>query len=209
MKNNNRHFTPLFGVFASLLCHRARIVLLAVATLLLLLAQNSAVAGTDAPTRSNFTWNINPTIGDWNTGANWTPMSVPNDAADIAKFDSSNTTGVSLSADTQLYGIVFNRCASPFTISVSHLLHLTLGGIGISNNSGNTQNFAILSDGVDHEGLIFHSERKCGRRDCFHQQRRRRAVLQYLICRQRCVCQQRRRRQQFWGVCSILQSCHG
>jgi hypothetical protein len=28
-------------------------------------------------------WNLNPTSGDWNTAANWTPNEVPNGPADL------------------------------------------------------------------------------------------------------------------------------
>lgn len=32
------------------------------------------------------TWDLNPTSGDWNTAANWTPTTVPNGPTDIATF---------------------------------------------------------------------------------------------------------------------------
>ncbi len=41
------------------------------------------------------TWDLNPTSGDWNTAANWTPMTVPNGPADIATFALSELTTVS------------------------------------------------------------------------------------------------------------------
>ncbi len=54
----------------------------------LLSAASTAFAG-------SATWNLNPTSGDWNTAANWTPATVPNGPADTATFDISNTTGMS------------------------------------------------------------------------------------------------------------------
>ena len=48
------------------------------------------------------TWSMNPTTGDWNVAANWTPATVPNGVSDIATFGMSNTTHVSLSAMTDL-----------------------------------------------------------------------------------------------------------
>ena len=64
-------------------------------------------------------WNLNPTSDDWNTAANWTPMTVPNGPADTAAFALSNTTDVSISADTEVNGIMFTPPAtSPYFITV-------------------------------------------------------------------------------------------
>ena len=54
------------------------------------------------------TWKANPTSGDWNTAANWMPPTIPNGPSDTATFAASNTTDVSLSANTEVNGIVFN-----------------------------------------------------------------------------------------------------
>ncbi|MGH8047888.1 MAG: hypothetical protein ACREKL_11630, partial [Chthoniobacterales bacterium] len=54
------------------------------------------------------TWSDNPGTGDWNTPANWLGGTVPNGIADVATFDSSSVTGVSISANTGVNGIVFN-----------------------------------------------------------------------------------------------------
>jgi hypothetical protein len=43
-------------------------------------------------------WDLDPSSVDWNTTANWTPMTIPNGPADIATFALSNTTNVSISA---------------------------------------------------------------------------------------------------------------
>src|SRR5215472_4992178 len=51
-------------------------------------------------------WKLNPTSGDWNTAANWTPMTVPNGPTDIATFALSNTTNVSISEDTKISSIM-------------------------------------------------------------------------------------------------------
>src|SRR6267378_248992 len=74
-------------------------------------------------------WDLDPISGDWNTAANWTPMGVPNGPADIATFDLSNTTDVSISANTEVNGITFTSVATnPYTIRVSSGLTLTLSG---------------------------------------------------------------------------------
>ena len=88
------------------------------------------------------TWNLNPTSGDWNTAANWRPATVPNGPADTATFALSNRTDVSISAETEVNGIMFTRAATnPYSITVDNESTLTLSGTGITNNSGIAQNF--------------------------------------------------------------------
>jgi autotransporter-associated beta strand protein len=119
--------------------------------LLLLSTASSSFAG-------SATWKTNPSSGDWNTGANWTPPTIPNGPSDTATFAASNTTGVSLSANTEVNGIVFNAGASAFAITVSPTptadTTLTISGVGISNNSGIAQNFVTSVNGVGRFGTI-------------------------------------------------------
>ena len=68
---------------------------------LLLLVTNIAGAG-------NVIWDLNPISADWNTATNWTPATVPNGLADTATFALSNTTNVSISANTEVSGITFD-----------------------------------------------------------------------------------------------------
>src|SRR6266478_1627393 len=82
------------------------------------------------------TWDLNPGSGDWNNASNWTPITVPNGPADTATFGLSNTTAVSISADTTVDGITFEAGASAFTVTASPGFTLTLSGTGITNNSG-------------------------------------------------------------------------
>lgn len=91
-------------------------------------------------------WNLNPTSGDWNRAANWTPMTVPNGPADIATFGLSNTTDISISQDTEVDGITFTSAATnPYSITASDGLTLTLSGTGITNNSGDRTGFILRS----------------------------------------------------------------
>jgi autotransporter-associated beta strand protein len=94
-------------------------------------------------------WDLDPISGDWNTAANWTPVAVPNGPADVATFGLSNTTNVSISADTEVNGITFAPGAPGYTINGSSqlLVDLTLSGVGITNNSGTTQNFVTPGAG--------------------------------------------------------------
>ena len=69
-------------------------------------------------------------------------MTVPNGPGDIATFGLSNTTNVSISATTEVNGIVFTAAATnPYSITVGNGSTLTLSGTGITNNSGGAQTF--------------------------------------------------------------------
>jgi hypothetical protein len=93
-------------------------------------------------------WDLSPGSGDWNTATNWMPMTVPNASTDTATFALSNTTSVSISANTEVNGITFTAAATnPYTITVSPNLTLTLSGTGITNNSGIAQNFVTHGAG--------------------------------------------------------------
>ena len=96
--------------------------------------------GIRASQADSATWNLNPTNGDWNTAANWTPMTVPNGPSDVATFATSNGTGISLEADDEVSSIVFSAGASSYTITDLKRT-LTISGAGVINNSGATQNF--------------------------------------------------------------------
>ncbi len=106
-------------------------------------------------------WNLNPTSGDWNTTANWTPMTVPNGPADIATFALSNTTNVSISEDTEVNGIIFTSAATnPYTVMVNSGLTLTLSGTGITNNSGIAQ-FLYCDGDLQERTNPFHEQCEC------------------------------------------------
>jgi autotransporter-associated beta strand protein len=100
-------------------------------------------------------WDLDPISGDWNTAANWTPNGVPKGPADVATFDLSHTTDVSISANTEVNSIIFSPAATnPYTITASPGFTLTLSGVGITNNSGITQNFVTAVDGSGDFGQI-------------------------------------------------------
>ena len=100
--------------------HYLNSLLGAITLLFLLLAVDRAFA-------DSATWDLNPGSGDWNTAANWTPMTVPNGPADIATFGLSNTSNISISASTEVNGIVFTAAATnPYLITVNDGVALTL-----------------------------------------------------------------------------------
>ncbi|PYL08093.1 MAG: hypothetical protein DME33_08255 [Verrucomicrobia bacterium] len=116
------------------------------AALLLLAAQRHSLAG-------SATWDQNPTSGDWNTAANWTPQTVPDTPSDIATFATSNQTQIGISAITGVGGINFNPGADAFTIISQPGGPFTLSGSGIVNNSGKLQTFVCESG--DGSGSFF------------------------------------------------------
>ena len=86
-------------------------------------------------------WDLNPTSGDWDAAANWTPATVPNGPADIATFDFSKTTDVSVSEDTEVNGITFTSAARNAYAITATQFTVTISGVGIINNSRTTQHF--------------------------------------------------------------------
>jgi autotransporter-associated beta strand protein len=117
-------------------CFRVRTSPLVATMLLLVLlsARSTTFAGSAL-------WDSAPVSGNWNSAANWSPMTVPNGPADTATFDSSVVTDVSISQDTEVNGIVFDPGArlTPFIVTANATL--TFSGLGVINNSGVTQNF--------------------------------------------------------------------
>jgi autotransporter-associated beta strand protein len=81
------------------------------------------------------TWSLNPTSGDWNTAADWTPETIPNGSDQIATFADSNQTLVNVSKPTEIGAIVFTPDAISYTIKIAPRKTLTISGTGISNSS--------------------------------------------------------------------------
>ncbi len=114
------------------------------------------------------TWNLNPASSDWNTATNWTPRTVPNGPSDTATFAVSTITNVinvtPRNQSTTLDGIVFSPGASAFTVSAqvesfpANPEGIVFSGIGITNNSGVTQNFVSS----DYATLLFENHSTAG-----------------------------------------------
>jgi autotransporter-associated beta strand protein len=92
-------------------------------------------------------WNLDPTNGDWNTAANWTPETVPNSETDIASFGQSDVTDISVPS-IELDSVMFGADASPFTFTVynpTDVAYLIFWGAGVINNSPVEQTFIDLT----------------------------------------------------------------
>jgi autotransporter-associated beta strand protein len=120
----------------------------------LLLVSNIAALGRSA------TWNLNPASNDWSTATNWTPNTVPYGDTDIATFNVSNTTMVTVGdapngtdASHPIGEIVFAPGASAYTITMTPVFDVvfptdvSFHGTGITNNSGVVQNFVTANSG--------------------------------------------------------------
>jgi autotransporter-associated beta strand protein len=109
------------------------------------------------------TWKSNPPTNNWNDARNWRPRTVPSGAGDTARFAVSDVTNVSLTADTQIGGIIFTPGASSFTIATDPGIR-NLAGAGIENDSDVTQNFIVNEP---YMGLAFHHQATAGTQTVF------------------------------------------
>src|SRR6266571_2211301 len=137
-----------------------RLRFLVAATLLFLAAQRLSFAGST-------TWDQNPSSGDWNTAANWTPQTVPNSETDVATFGASNETNLSITnASAELDSAVFNSAAPPYTLTIQ-IYNLLFYGAGIVNNSGSLQ--SIVAPTVDNNGvaIFFYNNSTAGNMTSF------------------------------------------
>jgi autotransporter-associated beta strand protein len=125
------------------------------AALLLLAAQRPSLAG-------SATWDQNPSSGDWNTAANWTPQTVPNSTTDIATFGASNVTNLSITnASVSLDSAVFNSGAPPYTLTIQ-IYNLLFYGAGIVNNSGSMQSIVAPTVNDNNAAFFFYNSATAG-----------------------------------------------
>ena len=125
------------------------------ATLIVILTNQFAIGG-------SATWKVDPISNDWNTAENWMPATVPNGPDDVATFDVSNQTAITVSANTEVANIVFDPGASIFTITSGPAVELTVSGVGVANNSGVEQNFVVTTDASGGGALSFTNEATAG-----------------------------------------------
>ncbi len=117
---------------------RSRRLALVLSAFLCALTNQSSQAG-------SATWQLDPAGNDWNAASNWMPNTVPNGPGEIATFEVSDQTDVSVNKPTEVNEIVFAPGASAFQITAQTSATLILSGVGISNNSGLEQNFVAAT----------------------------------------------------------------
>ena len=91
------------------------------------------------------TWLLNPTNSDFNTAANWSTGQVPS-VNDVATFDISNVTDISISGGRILGGVTFTPRASNYTLTVLPPVICEISGQGLIDQSDASENFIIASD---------------------------------------------------------------
>ncbi len=89
------------------------------------------------------TWNTNPGTNSWNTAANWTPTTVPHGPEDLASFNVSNVTDLTLDTDIDLAGMIFQSGGSAYTLILPLGSTLNFLGDGITNDSEQLQSFLL------------------------------------------------------------------
>jgi autotransporter-associated beta strand protein len=89
------------------------------------------------------TWALNAGTS-WSTPSNWVPNTVPDGPDDVATFDVSNSTAITV-YDKEVNSIVFNPGASAYTISNFSLAPFLITGAGVINDSGATQNIVATA----------------------------------------------------------------
>jgi autotransporter-associated beta strand protein len=87
------------------------------------------------------TWLASPGSGDWNTGANWNPATVPNDVAADVIFGNSSQHSVSLSGGVAVGSITFTGTTA-YTFDLNGQL-MTVSGGGFTNSSSVTQHITV------------------------------------------------------------------
>jgi autotransporter-associated beta strand protein len=114
------------------------------------------------------TWNLSPTNGDWNTAANWTPATVPNGPTDVATFQSSNETSITLATSVEVAELVFDAGAASYVITPTPVSNFNVSGTGITNNSGQLQSFiASVDDQGNFSQVRFTSSASAGSNTAF------------------------------------------
>src|SRR5712691_11102987 len=140
--------TPVYNRKSSACGRSCRVMLMNAALTVILLP------GIEIAKAGSATWRPDPPSGDWNRAANWQPKTVPNGVADVATFDQSSQTAVSLSAPVAVAEIAFNSSAITYIVTVPSAQSLTLTGSGLTNNSGITQNFVSSTDSAGNSGIL-------------------------------------------------------
>src|SRR5437588_4422749 len=135
-------------------------LLIAIAPLFILLSsQCTTLAG-------SATWapSSGATAAYWNVASNWSPMIVPNGAADTATFAQNFTRSVFVSADIEVNGITFASSMFPsaYAITANPGVVLRMSGVGVTNNSGVTQNFVTAVNASAAGAIVFSNNATAG-----------------------------------------------
>jgi autotransporter-associated beta strand protein len=96
------------------------------------------------------TWRATPQSSSWNDLSNWMPRTIPNGSGDVATFQPSSVTSISLAASITLDSAVFPDGLEAFTFNLSPGLAMNFDGAGVVNNTSNqtSHGFFLTGDSV-------------------------------------------------------------
>ena len=101
-----------------------------------------AVAAVQPAMGQDATWELNPS-GDFNTGSNWSPTTVPTGTAFFNP--NSEQINVTVSSSTDIGGWTFNAGADAFKFTINQTLNFNGAGIVINSGSATIGNHSILN----------------------------------------------------------------
>jgi len=94
------------------------------------------------------TWRTTPQSSSWNDLSNWMPHTIPDGSGDVATFQPSSVTSISLAAGITLDSAVFPDGLEAFTFNLTPGLGINFDGAGVVNNTSNetSQLFFLTGD---------------------------------------------------------------
>jgi autotransporter-associated beta strand protein len=93
------------------------------------------------------TWRATPQSSIWNDASNWMPRTIPNGSGDVATFQPSSVTSISLAASITLDSAVFPDGLEAFTFNLLPGLAMNFDGAGVVNNTSNETSHLFLLTG--------------------------------------------------------------
>ncbi|MGP9809918.1 autotransporter outer membrane beta-barrel domain-containing protein [Rhodopseudomonas sp. NSM] len=113
--------------------------------LLASLLASTALVGVAIPAAAQQVW-TGGTDSDFGTASNWSsPATVPGSSATAVFTNNGAPVAVTLSGNFGVGGFTFDAAAPTYTLSLAAAARLAVQGVGIVNNSGAPQNFAVGS----------------------------------------------------------------
>src|ERR1700733_3177378 len=100
-------------------------------TTIILMLLVGACLGTVVAHAQDATWSSAPATANWNTAANWVPLTGPAAVpTGTATFGGSNTTAITFSANASIGPLQFNNGAPAYTFGLTGAQALTITGSG-------------------------------------------------------------------------------
>ena len=98
------------------------------------------------------TWRPTPQSAIWNDSSNWMPHTVPDGSGDVATFQSSSISSISLAASIALDSAVFLDGSGAFTVNVPPGLAISFEGTGVVNENTIQTSQSFILTGNDSDG---------------------------------------------------------